>query len=93
LELAYQQTEKVEMNKLANSIRLPSPASLTSPPSVFLQHGIEVFGTVLAQARQCPTLVAPHQAGVADHVCSNDCRQFALLTRQRHSPWREKGVH
>ena len=44
------------------------------------------FGTVLTQARQGPALVAPHQAGVADNVCSNDCRQFALLTRQRHLP-------
>ena len=40
------------------------------------------FGT----SRQCPALVTPHQAGVADHVCGNDCRQFALLSRQRHSP-------
>ena len=59
---------------------------LDQPPSVFRQHRIEVFGTVLAQARQRPALVTPHQAGVADNVCSNDCRQFALLTRQRHSP-------
>ena len=59
---------------------------LDQTPSVFRQNRIEVFGTVLTQARQRPALVTPHQAGVADNVCSNDCRQFALLTRQRHSP-------
>jgi hypothetical protein len=26
------------------------------------------------------TLVTPHQAGVADNIGSDDCRQFALLT-------------
>ena len=60
---------------------------LDQTSSVFRQDRIEVFRTVLAQARQRPALVTPHQAGVADNVCSNDCRQFALLTRQRHSPW------
>jgi class 3 adenylate cyclase len=35
---------------------------------------------MLAQARQRAALVAPHQAGVADNVRSEDRRQFALLT-------------
>jgi hypothetical protein len=64
----------------------PVAGQLDPTTSVLRQHGIEVPGTVLTQARQRPALVAPHQAGVADNVCSNDCRQFTLLTRQRHSP-------
>ena len=64
----------------------PVAGQLDQTPSVFRQNRIEVFGTVLTQARQRPALVTPHQAGVADNVCSNDCRQFALLSRQRHSP-------
>jgi hypothetical protein len=41
---------------------------------------------MLAQARQCPALVAPHQAGVADNVGSEDRRQFTLLTGQWKFP-------
>jgi hypothetical protein len=37
---------------------------------------------MFAQARQRATFVAPHQAGVADNVCSEDRRQFSLLTGQ-----------
>jgi hypothetical protein len=40
----------------------------------------------LAQTRQCAALVAPHQAGVADNICSDDRRQFALLTCQWNFP-------
>ena len=61
-------------------------SQLDQATSVFGQHGIEVFRAVLPQARQRPALIAPHQAGVADNVCSNDCRQFALLTSQG-APW------
>ena len=39
-----------------------------------------------AQARQRAALVAPHQAGVADNVCGQDRRQFALLTGQWNFP-------
>ena len=35
---------------------------------------------MVAQARKCSALVAPHQAGVADNVCSEDRCQFSLLT-------------
>ena len=35
---------------------------------------------------QRPALVAPHQAGVADNVCGQDRRQFALLTGQENFP-------
>ena len=59
---------------------------LDQAPSVFRQNRIEVFRAVLSQARQRPALVAPHQAGVADNVRSNDCRQFALLTRHGNFP-------
>jgi hypothetical protein len=57
---------------------------LDQPPSVLRQNRIKMFRAVPAQARQGAALVAPHQAGVADNVGSNDRRQFALLTRQRH---------
>jgi hypothetical protein len=39
---------------------------------------------MLTQARQRPALVAP--GGVADNVCSNNCRQFALLTGHGYFP-------
>jgi len=35
---------------------------------------------------ECAALVALHQAGVADNVCSEDRRQFALLTGQWNFP-------
>ena len=38
------------------------------------------------QARQRAALVAPHQAGAADNVCSKDRRQFSLLTGQWNFP-------
>jgi hypothetical protein len=41
---------------------------------------------MLTQARQCAALVAPHQAGVANNVGSEDRRQFALLTGQWNFP-------
>ena len=50
------------------------------------ERRLQSFFAMIAQARQRAALVTPHQAGVADNVCSNDCRQFALLTRQRHPP-------
>ena len=31
-------------------------------------------------------LVAPHQAGVADNICSEDRRQFALLSGHGNFP-------
>jgi hypothetical protein len=39
-----------------------------------------------ASARQRAALVAPHQAGVADNVGSEDRRQFALLAGQWNFP-------
>src|SRR5215831_6048040 len=38
------------------------------------------------KCRHRPALVTPHQAGVADNVCSNDCRQFPLLTGHGSCP-------
>jgi hypothetical protein len=35
---------------------------------------------------ECGALVAPHQAGVADNVCGEDRRQFALLTGHGRFP-------
>jgi hypothetical protein len=58
----------------------PVAGQLDESPSVFGQNRIEVFRAVLAQARQRPALVTPHQAGVADNVRGGDRRQFALLT-------------
>jgi hypothetical protein len=34
---------------------------------------------MLAQSRQCSALVAPHEAGVADNIGSENCHQFALV--------------
>src|SRR5262249_54889412 len=67
-------------------------SQLDKAPTVFLQNRIEVLGAILAQARECPALVTPHQAGVADNVCSNDCRQFALLTGHGKSPRSLRGI-
>src|SRR5258708_672813 len=47
---------------------------------------LQSFLTMLLQTRQCPALVTPHKAGVADNVCGQDRRQFALLTGQGKSP-------
>ena len=52
----------------------PVAGQLDKPTSVLGQHGIEAFGAVLAQARQRPALITPHQAGVNDNVCSLDSR-------------------
>jgi hypothetical protein len=41
---------------------------------------------VILQARERAALVAPHQAGVADNVGSEDHRQFSLLTGQWNFP-------
>jgi hypothetical protein len=41
---------------------------------------------MLAKTRQRAALVAPHQAGVADNVCGQDRRQFALLTGHGNFP-------
>jgi hypothetical protein len=49
-------------------------------------RGVHDVLTKALHPRQRAAFVSAHQAGVADNVCSNDCRQFALLTRQRHSP-------
>jgi hypothetical protein len=47
---------------------------------------LKVFRTVLAQARQRSALVAPHQAGVADNIGSEDRRQSSLLTGHENFP-------
>jgi hypothetical protein len=45
-----------------------------------------------AKARQRPALIAPHQAGVANNVCGQDRRQFALLTGQWNFPALLQGI-
>jgi hypothetical protein len=62
------------------------PGQLDQPTSVFGEYGIEVFGPVLAQARQRPALVATHKAGVADNVGGQSRRQFSLLTGHGNFP-------
>jgi len=38
--------------------------------------------------RLCAAVVAAHQAGVVDNLCSDDCRQFELLTGYgRYPSW------
>ena len=58
-----------------------------TPSAISSATGSSAGSDGSCEARKGPALVTPHQAGVADNVCSKDCRQFALLTRQRHSPW------
>jgi hypothetical protein len=41
---------------------------------------------VWPEAGQRAALVAPHEAGVADNVCGEDRRQFALLTVHGNCP-------
>src|SRR5262249_18350342 len=41
---------------------------------------LQAFVAMLAKARKCSTFIAPHQARVADNVCSENRRQSALLT-------------
>ena len=53
---------------------------LTMRPLCFGDAWIDDFPALRLQARSVATLVAPHQAGVADNVCSEDRRQSALLT-------------
>ena len=45
---------------------------------------------MLLQTRQCPALVTPHQAGLADNINGQDRRQFALLTGHGNYP---EGLH
>jgi len=54
--------------------------------------------TAVTAADRVPpsALVTPHQAGVADNVSSNDCRQFALLAGPQAasvSVRRQLGIH
>ena len=55
---------------------------LDQPATVSGECRLQSLLAMLAQARQRAALVPPHQAGVADNVCSEDRCQFALLTGQ-----------
>src|SRR5262245_59055020 len=50
------------------------------PTTVSRQRWLQSLLSMLTQSRQRATLVAPHQARVADNVGGQDRRQFALLT-------------
>src|SRR5262245_7719457 len=69
-----------EFNQRAIAHKLDQPAAKSRKCRLY------AFLTVLPQSRQCAALVAPHQAGVADNVGSQDRRQFALLTGHGNSP-------
>ena len=59
---------------------------LDQTPSVFGQNWIKAFNTVLPQTRDCAALVPPHQAGIADRIDRDDCRQTSLLSGQWITP-------
>jgi hypothetical protein len=50
------------------------------------QQWLKPSGAQPAEPSDRAALVTPHQAGVANHISSKNCRQSALLTRQRYSP-------
>jgi hypothetical protein len=64
----------------------PIAHQLDQPAAVSGERWFKAFPSVLAQSRQCSALVAPHQAGVADNIGSENCRQFALLTDHGNFP-------
>jgi hypothetical protein len=64
----------------------PITHQLDQPAPVSRERWFKAFPSMLAQSRQCSALVAPHQAGVADNIGSENCRQFALLMGTGTSP-------
>ena len=57
------------------------------PAAVSRECWLETFPTMLPQARQRAAFVPSHKAGVADNVCGQNRRQFALLTGHGVSPY------
>src|SRR6516162_3824080 len=64
----------------------PITHQLDQPASVARKRWFEAASSMLTQSRQCSALVAPHQAGVANNIGCENCRQLALLTDHGASP-------
>jgi len=47
---------------------------LDQPAAILGQDWIKALSSVLLQTRDCAALVAPHQAGVTDHIGGNNSR-------------------
>ena len=74
--------------ELLVDLTLPQNASIHA--SAATMSRLEALLPVLAQARQRAGLVAAHQARIADDVCGDDRRQFALLARHSGIPARRR---
>jgi hypothetical protein len=61
-------------------------AEFNQTSAVARECRLQSFLTMILQTRQCPALVTPHKAGVADNDWGQDRRQFALLTGQWNFP-------
>ena len=59
---------------------------LDQPAAIPRDRWVEAPLSMLAQSRQCSTLVAPHEAGVADDVGSENRHQFALVMDHGNFP-------
>ena len=58
------------------------------PGGVAPQDQAAAFCDEMVGKRLCAAVVAAHQAGVVDNLCSDDCRQFELLTGYgRYPSW------
>ena len=64
----------------------PITHQLDQPAPVSRKRWFEAAPSMLTQSRQRSALIAPHQAGVANNISCENCRQFALLTDHRSVP-------
>ena len=64
----------------------PITRQLDQPAAVSGERWFEAPSSMLAQSRQRSALVAPHEAGVADNIGSENCHQFALVMDHGNFP-------
>ena len=57
------------------------------PPAAAYGSWRKPLVQMFQKPRNGAALVPAHQPRRSNRVCKKDCRQFALLSRQRHSPW------
>ena len=77
----------------------PIAPQLDQPAAESGERWFKAFPSVRAQSRQRSALVAPHEAGVADNISSENCHQFALVMDHGNFPrslrilegWRQLG--
>jgi hypothetical protein len=78
-----ERTQNAETFERSGSSSYDPTQNLAYIPLAYLTKG--TLGS-RAKARQDTAFVAPHQAEVADNVCSDDRRQFGLLTGSERLP-------